>query len=70
MEVVEDPPYDAVYEELIAIGQNDAGVTASCPVIVTSANFGETFLPSELFPVSTYFGWFPAFQCSKITPLI
>lgn len=30
MEVVEDPPYDAVYEELIAIGQNDAGVTASC----------------------------------------
>lgn len=71
MEVVEDPPYNAVYEELIAIGQNnDAAVTASCPKIVTSVNFGETFLPSELFSVSTYFDWFPAFQCSQITPLI
>lgn len=68
---VEDPPYNAVYEELIATGQsNDAGVTASCPVIVTSVNFGEIFLSSELFPVSTYFGWFPAFLRSKITPSI
>lgn len=50
-EVIEDPPYNAVYEELIAIGQNkDAGVTVSCSVIVTS-----DFLPSELFPVSNYF---------------
>lgn len=58
MEVVEDPPYNAVYEELIAIGQNsDAGVIASCPVLVTSVHFGETVLPSELFPVSTYFGF-------------
>lgn len=71
MDVVEDPPYNAVYEELVAIGKNnDAGITASCPMRVTSVNYGETFLPSGLFLVSTYFGWFPAFQCSKITLLI